>query len=91
MKKIAIQLYVRHNGKKVLGVLVNRVGGDGLTVWSLVWIGISKRFYQILNVIHNGSQKPQNVATKDVHYQDGKLVNGASVLWHVVTDINNVK
>ena len=53
------------------------MGGDGLIVWSRVWIGISKRFYQILNVIHNGSQKPQNDVTKDAHYQDGKLVNGA--------------
>ena len=50
---------------------------DGLIVWSRVWIGISKKFYQILNVIRNGSQKPQNDVTKDAHYQDGKLVNGA--------------
>ena len=63
------------SGKNKLSV--NRADVDGLIVWSRVWIGINKRFYQILNVIPNGSQKPQNDATKDAHYLDGKLVNGA--------------
>ena len=59
---------------------VNRVDGDGLIGLSLVWIGISKKCCQIPNVIHNESQKLQSDAIKDVHYHDGKLVNGVRLV-----------
>ena len=48
----------------------------GPIVLLLVWIGINKKFCQIPNVIHNENQKHQKDVTKDVHYHDGKLVNG---------------